>query len=189
MSRRSKKYMFMGNVAYILSAAMMIAALVTNLLPPQTVFANNPDPKTHTAAEPTPTGRRITICHLTSSETNPYVVETININSLDAHLAGGDKYLDSFGGCSTYNSTATPVPPTATPVTPTAMPVTPTATWTTEPTATATMGPSPTATATATTGPSPTATTARPVTPTATPVTPTATPVTPTVTPPPVTIC
>ena len=40
MSKRSNKYMLMGKVAYIISAAMMIAALVTNLFPPQAVSAD-----------------------------------------------------------------------------------------------------------------------------------------------------
>ena len=45
MSKRSNKYMLMGKVAYFISAAMMIAALVTNLLPPQAVFAKVDEPK------------------------------------------------------------------------------------------------------------------------------------------------
>ncbi len=41
MYKKSKKYMFMGRVSYIISAALMIAALVTNVLPPPAAHADN----------------------------------------------------------------------------------------------------------------------------------------------------
>jgi hypothetical protein len=47
MSMRSKHYMFMGKVSYIISAAMMIAALVTNLFPPQAASASPVESKVY----------------------------------------------------------------------------------------------------------------------------------------------
>jgi hypothetical protein len=41
MTTRSKKYMLMGKVSYMISAAFMIAALVTNLIPPRTASAHH----------------------------------------------------------------------------------------------------------------------------------------------------
>lgn len=50
---------------------------------------------------------RVTICHATGSETNPWVVITINRNALDAHLAHGDSQTLP---CPTITVTTT-VPP------------------------------------------------------------------------------
>ncbi len=41
MSKRSNKYMLMGKVSYMISAALMIAALVTNLIPPRIASAHH----------------------------------------------------------------------------------------------------------------------------------------------------
>src|SRR5438552_1861437 len=42
---------------------------------------------------------RVTICHRTGSESNPYVVITIDENALPAHLEHGDLYPVPVNGC------------------------------------------------------------------------------------------
>ena len=49
---------------------------------------------------------KVTICHHTGSQTNPWVVITVSENALPAHLAHGDMYPVPAGGCN-----APPPPP------------------------------------------------------------------------------
>ena len=49
---------------------------------------------------------KVTICHRTGSQTNPWVVITVSENALPAHLAHGDMYPVPAGGCN-----APPPPP------------------------------------------------------------------------------
>lgn len=47
-------------------------------------------------------GEKVTICHLTQSQTNKYVWITISVNALDAHLAKGDFIpTETTQGCTT----------------------------------------------------------------------------------------
>jgi hypothetical protein len=58
----------------------------------------------------------LTVCHLTSSETNPYETLTIPESALPAHQAHGDIYPVPANGCPTANGGGTPTPtPGATP--------------------------------------------------------------------------
>ena len=53
-------------------------------------------------------GNKVTICHLTSSTTNPYNVITISTNALNPHLNNHGDYFSKSGACPTD---AVPCPP------------------------------------------------------------------------------
>ena len=105
MLKRSKKYMFMGKVAYFISAAMMIAALVTNLLPPQSVTAEAGG------------GTKYYVCKYVGT---PGVNETlqtgqnpilVNENALPSPVVIGGYFNDSHGRSYVLGpETMTPVP-------------------------------------------------------------------------------
>src|SRR5207248_1657596 len=57
---------------------------------------------------PTPCTGRVTICHRTGSERNPYEKITIDCSALPKHLAHGDIYPVPEGGCPSGAFTATP---------------------------------------------------------------------------------
>lgn len=42
---------------------------------------------------------KVTICHFTGSATNPFVVITISVNALPAHLRHGDVLFNPYKGC------------------------------------------------------------------------------------------
>jgi hypothetical protein len=99
-------------------------------------------------------GNRITICHRTGSESNPYVEITIDDSALPAHLEHGDLYPVPQGGCptggtpiATATSTPTNTPTAIPPSTPTSIPAeTATSTPTSTPTDAPTDTPTPTET-------------------------------------------
>ena len=65
----------------------------TSATPTPTTTSPTPTPTT-TSPTPTPTPVRITICHATSSTTNPYTVNTIDTSSVDEE---GNQYLNGHG--------------------------------------------------------------------------------------------
>lgn len=50
---------------------------------------------------PKPEPQKVTICHQTSSSTNPYVKITVSENALKAHAKHGDVKPDKYGNCPT----------------------------------------------------------------------------------------
>jgi hypothetical protein len=46
---------------------------------------------------------KVTICHHTGSDTNPYVKITISKNALEAHKKHGDVYPNKYGKCPKYD--------------------------------------------------------------------------------------
>jgi hypothetical protein len=121
--------------------SLAVLSLMLGLILTASVALFNPSPSA--SAED-----RVTICHRTGSETNPYVVITIDERALPAHLEHGDIYPVPPGGCPTSTAstpTGTPTePPTYTPTGTSTS--TPTNTPTDTPTQTPTNTPQPTPT-------------------------------------------
>jgi len=80
---------------FILFGVMIVLALSTNsYFSSQATVSNNQ----FSTGE---WSKKITICHATGSETNPYVEITISENAWPAHQAHGDIYPVPAGGCPT----------------------------------------------------------------------------------------
>jgi hypothetical protein len=62
--------------------------------------------------------RKVTLCHATSSRTNPYVQITISESALPAHLSHGDIYPVPPGGCPRAATATARVKPVKPPVAP-----------------------------------------------------------------------
>jgi len=77
-STRRPRKIFAG---VVLSAVFAVAATTQAL-------ATQPDPE-----------HKVTICHRTASDSNPYVEITIDEAALDAHLQNGSLYPVPEGGC------------------------------------------------------------------------------------------
>lgn len=60
----------LGKIAYFIGTGLLIAALMLNFIPPTTVFA----------------GVDVTLCHRTGSDSNPYVTNTVSVNSVEDWL-------------------------------------------------------------------------------------------------------
>lgn len=58
---------------------------------------------------------KITVCHKTHSDTNPWVEQTINANELESHLANGDFVVNADHPCPPVAPSPTLGQPTATP--------------------------------------------------------------------------
>jgi hypothetical protein len=54
--------------------------------------------------------QKVTVCHVTSSEKNPFVEITVSVNALNAHLGHGD-FIAPIYGCELVPPPPPPPPP------------------------------------------------------------------------------